>query len=134
RRRHTRSDRDWSSDVCSSDLFAVFAAAGTSPAAFSARMSISAIGSWLKSDNRTSAVNSRNGDTKPRLGRRRWSGIWPPSKPTLWKPPVRDFWPLLPRPAVLPEPLLLPRPTRCRVRLLPAAGLIVFIRIAFVLY
>src|SRR5216683_6045484 len=23
RRRHTRSDRDWSSDVCSSDLFAV---------------------------------------------------------------------------------------------------------------
>src|SRR2546421_2187635 len=28
RRRHTRSDRDWSSDVCSSDLFAKWLVAG----------------------------------------------------------------------------------------------------------
>jgi len=25
------------------------------------------------------------------LGKRRCKGIWPPSKPTLWKPPARDF-------------------------------------------
>ena len=31
----------------------------------------------------------RVSDLKPRLGRRRCSGIWPPSKPTLWKPPER---------------------------------------------
>ena len=24
------------------------------------------------------------GETKPIFGKRRWSGIWPPSKPTLW--------------------------------------------------
>src|SRR5206468_6674991 len=29
RRRHTRSDRDWSSDVCSSDLFAVLTSINT---------------------------------------------------------------------------------------------------------
>jgi len=51
---------------------------------------------------------------KPRFGSRRCSGIWPPSKPTLWKPPERDFWPLLPRPAVLPCPEPGPRPTRLR--------------------
>ena len=37
---------------------------------------------------------SRAGDLKPRFGRRRCNGIWPPSKPTLWKPPARDFCPL----------------------------------------
>src|SRR3989440_737910 len=31
RRRHTRSDRDWSSDVCSSDLLVIFLAVGTPP-------------------------------------------------------------------------------------------------------
>ena len=30
-------------------------------------------------------------DTNPRFGKPRCSGIWPPSKPTLWKPPERDF-------------------------------------------
>src|ERR1700731_353536 len=34
---------------------------------------------------------------KPRLGRRRWSGICPPSKP-LMATPVRAFCPLTPRP------------------------------------
>src|SRR5206468_8725825 len=32
RRRHTRSDRDWSSDVCSSDLFGFISAKGHHPA------------------------------------------------------------------------------------------------------
>ena len=50
---------------------------------------------------------------KPRFGRRRWSGIWPPSKP-LMATPVRAFWPLTPRPAVLPLPDPMPRPTRMR--------------------
>ena len=61
---------------------------------------------------RTSAMSSRVGELKPRLGRRRCSGIWPPSKPSLWKPPERAFWPLWPRPAVLPQPEPTPRPTR----------------------
>src|ERR1700680_558029 len=50
---------------------------------------------------------------KPRLGRRRWSGICPPSKP-LMATPVRAFCPLTPRPAVLPLPEPMPRPTRMR--------------------
>src|SRR5215510_605473 len=49
----------------------------------------------------------------PRLGRRRCNGIWPPSKP-LTATPVRAFWPLTPRPAVLPLPEPMPRPTRRR--------------------
>src|SRR5450432_2002039 len=92
-------------------------------------MSISATGNLARSDRRTSTVSPRVGDLNPRLGRRRCSGIWPPSKPTLWKPPERDFWPLWPRPAVLPRPEPMPRPTRRRAFLLPAAGLMVFIRI-----
>src|SRR5690349_12038897 len=55
---------------------------------------------------------------KPRLGSRRWSGIWPPSKP-LMRTPERAVWPLPPRPAVLPEPEPMPRPRRCRVLLDP---------------
>ncbi|CFN77002.1 Uncharacterised protein [Bordetella pertussis] len=56
------------------------------------------------------------------MGKRRCNGIWPPSKPTLWKPPERDFWPLWPRPAVLPRPEPMPRPTRRLACLLPSAG------------
>src|SRR5215475_3889208 len=55
----------------------------------------------------------RNGLLKPRLGSRRCSGIWPPSKP-FTATPVRAFWPLTPRPAVLPLPEPIPRPTRRR--------------------
>src|SRR5579863_6697453 len=51
---------------------------------------------------------------KPRFGKRRCNGIWPPSKP-LMATPVRAFWPLTPRPAVLPLPEPMPRPTRMRV-------------------
>src|SRR5262245_28365085 len=55
----------------------------------------------------------RNGLLKPRLGSRRCSGIWPPSKP-LTATPERAFCPLTPRPAVLPLPEPMPRPTRRR--------------------
>src|SRR5262249_59435586 len=51
---------------------------------------------------------------KPRLGKRRCSGIWPPSKP-LMRTPERAVWPLPPRPPVLPDPEPMPRPMRCRV-------------------
>ena len=50
---------------------------------------------------------------KPRFGRRRCSGIWPPSKP-LMRTPERAFWPLPPRPPVLPLPEPMPRPMRLR--------------------
>ena len=36
------------------------------------------------SESRTSAFSPRASEVKPRLGRRLCSGIWPPSKPTLW--------------------------------------------------
>src|SRR5262245_29016258 len=79
-----------------------------------------------RSARRTSAAFSMVTARKPRFGRRRWSGICPPSKPTLWKPPARDFWPLWPRPAVLPRPEPTPRATRLRFFLEPAAGLMSF--------
>src|SRR5262245_61095456 len=50
---------------------------------------------------------------KPRLGSRRCSGIWPPSKP-LMRTPERAVWPLPPRPPVLPAPEPMPRPMRMR--------------------
>src|SRR5436305_1534451 len=49
---------------------------------------------------------------KPRLGKRRWSGIWPPSKPRIMWEPERERWPLWPRVEVLPMPEPIPRPTR----------------------
>src|SRR4030081_1188907 len=49
---------------------------------------------------------------KPRLGMRRWSGIWPPSKPRIIREPLRERWPLCPRVDVLPMPEPMPRPTR----------------------
>src|SRR3954447_15975954 len=65
------------------------------------------------------------GGVKPRFGRRRWSGIWPPSKP-LMETPVRDFWPFTPRPAVLPLPEPMPRPTRMRPLRAPSLSAIWF--------
>src|SRR5712692_7918659 len=50
---------------------------------------------------------------KPRFGSRRWSGIWPPSKP-LMRTPERAVSPLPPRPPVLPVPEPMPRPMRAR--------------------
>src|SRR4051794_15744678 len=40
--------------------------------------------------------------------------------------PVRDFWPLTPRPAVLPLPEPIPRPTRMRALRAPALSAISF--------
>src|SRR5438477_5935218 len=50
----------------------------------------------------------------PRLGMRRWRGIWPPSKPRIMREPERERCPLCPRVEVLPMPLPMPRPTRLR--------------------
>src|ERR1035437_1515054 len=58
----------------------------------------------------------------PRLGRRRCSGIWPPSKPRFWPNPVPARCPLEPRVAVLPCPEPIPRPMRLRVFVCPAGG------------
>src|SRR5215471_2771711 len=60
----------------------------------------------------TTAKCFRLGALKPNFGNRRWSGLWPPSKPSKCMLPVRAFWPLPPRPAVLPRPEPWPRPTR----------------------
>ena len=44
------------------------------------------------------------------FGRRRYNGVWPPSKPDLLEYPDLDFWPLWPLPHSPPEPEALPRP------------------------
>src|SRR5579883_212263 len=63
---------------------------------------------------RLTSLRSRgDGGRKPRFGRRRCSGIWPPSKPLI-RTPERAVWPLPPRPACLPLPEPMPRPTRIR--------------------
>src|SRR5271169_4000388 len=63
---------------------------------------------------RLTSLRSRGeGGVKPRFGRRRCSGIWPPSKP-LMRTPERAVWPLPPRPDCLPLPEPMPRPTRVR--------------------
>src|SRR5918994_1577320 len=67
----------------------------------------------------TSFSSRAFGGVKPRFGKRRWSGIWPPSKPLI-ETPVRAFWPFTPRPAVLPLPEPMPRPTRIRSFVAPA--------------
>ncbi len=69
----------------------------------------------------TSAKSLRKMLVKPRFGKRRCSGIWPPSNP-LMVTPVRDFCPFTPRPPVLPSPEPMPRPTRLRT--LKAPGIV----------
>src|SRR5215813_2299682 len=59
---------------------------------------------------------------KPRLGRRRCRGIWPPSNPRSSREPEREPWPLWPRVDVLPMPLPIPRPTRLRLAVAPFGG------------
>src|SRR5262245_411155 len=71
----------------------------------------------------TTSYSTRNGLWNPRFGTRRWSGIWPPSKPRLNLNPERDFAPLCPRPAVLPLPDPCPRPMRFFACLAPRGGL-----------
>src|ERR1035437_2512456 len=60
----------------------------------------------------SSVYSTRKILLKPRFGRRRCSGIWPPSKPRISEEPEREPWPLVPRVAVLPMPEPMPRPTR----------------------
>ena len=62
----------------------------------------------------TTVYSVRKMLVKPRLGSRRCSGIWPPSKPRIRLEPVREPWPLWPRVEVLPMPDPMPRPTRLR--------------------
>src|ERR1700680_753337 len=67
------------------------------------------------SRSRLTILNSlRKMLVKPRLGMRRCSGIWPPSKPRIRRIPVRERCPLCPRVEVLPMPDPIPRPTRLR--------------------
>src|SRR5206468_9981141 len=48
RRRHTRADRDWSSDVCSSDLYAIFQTAHNAAVMAAARSEErGAVSGWL---------------------------------------------------------------------------------------
>ena len=44
------------------------------------------------------------------LGKRRYSGVWPPSKPGRVPEPARAFWPRFPKPHVTPCPADTPRP------------------------
>ena len=69
----------------------------------------------------TSAYVLRNRLWNPRLGRRLYSGIWPPSNPAS-ETPLRDFWPLWPRPDVPPLPEPAPRPNRLRRGRAPAVS------------
>src|SRR5690606_7376749 len=99
----------------------------TTPAAFSVSTVMGVLASSLPASTAactrpmfTSLKSLAKMLLKPRFGKRRCSGIWPPSKP-LMETPARDFWPLTPRPPVLPLPEPMPRPTR--VRALTAPGL-----------
>src|SRR5947209_2376358 len=73
----------------------------------------------------TMVYSTRKMLLKPRLGRRRCSGIWPPSKPRIMREPERDLWPLWPRVEVLPMPEPIPRPTRLRFSLALRGALMV---------
>src|SRR5258708_7314580 len=106
--------------------FAPSARCDTMPSALSTARSMSVAFMRASSLVRTSGVSSRVGELKPRLGRRRCSGICPPSKPTLWYPPARSFCPSCPRPAVLPQPEPTPPPTRSLSLFEPGAGFSVF--------
>src|SRR5207237_5255098 len=94
----------------------------TAPASTSLSTSTSASPKRSRSPTLISAYSTRNGFVNPRLGMRRWIGIWPPSNPMKFMLPVRAFWPLPPRPAVLPSPLAWPRPTRFFSFTPPPAG------------
>mmetsp|Transcript_15506 Transcript_15506/g.34235 ORF Transcript_15506/g.34235 Transcript_15506/m.34235 type:complete len:249 (+) Transcript_15506:208-954(+) len=61
------------------------------------------------------------------LGRRRYRGVCPPSKPGLTPPPLPDllFWPRIPRPQEPPWPAAIPLPTRRKGLRDPGMGKIV---------
>lgn len=56
------------------------------------------------------------------FGRRRYSGVCPPSKPGRVPLPARAFWPRLPKPHVTPCPADTPRPFRFAFWCEPGAG------------
>src|SRR6185312_6947202 len=70
-----------------------------------------------RSPTLTSATRAGNGTLKPRFGRRRASGVCPPSNSR--RTPLRAYWPFWPRPAVLPRPEPTPRPRRTLSRVAP---------------
>src|SRR5579883_2986766 len=110
-------------------ILARTARVSTRPAFLSAAKSITSPATESSLYNSTSHTSCAVRERKPTFGRRRCSGIWPPSKPGLTLPlPVRAYWPLWPRPAVLPRPEPMPRPTRTRARRAPLAGFSVFRR------
>jgi hypothetical protein len=85
----------------------------TRPAATSTSGVTTVSPSSLSWSRLTGLYSTRNGLLKPfSLGTRCLSGIWPPSKPRATLPRPRDFWPLVPAPAVLPPLPPIPRPTR----------------------
>src|SRR5437762_12387513 len=92
------------------------------PAEYSVSGESSLTVTFLSCDRLTTCDATRNGLVNPRLGSRRYIGIWPPSKPGLVPPPVRALCPLLPLPEVLPSPEPGPRPTRFRDWVEPRAG------------
>src|SRR5262249_12183612 len=57
-----------------------------------------------RSERFTMSYSTRKMLVNPRLGMRRWSGIWPPSNPRMWREPGLGFCPFLPRPPPLPCP------------------------------
>src|SRR5688572_473716 len=83
-------------------------------------------GMRLRSSSVTTCDSTRNMFVKPRFGRRRVSGIWPPSNCGLPPPgpwcPARALMPLCPLPDVLPVPEPGPRPSRLRFLVEPGAG------------
>ena len=67
-----------------STTFAWSANVGTMLAFFKASRSMTVPSILASSSRRTSARKAFMAERKPTLGMRRWMGIWPPSKPTLW--------------------------------------------------
>src|SRR2546421_1906575 len=60
---------------------------------------------------------------RPRTNGKRFTRrVCPPSNALWILPPVRAFWPFVPRPAVLPRPEPCPRPTRLSTLCEPGAG------------
>src|SRR5581483_2586900 len=115
-------------------IFTRLARASTRPASRNAARSMVSPLTEASRYSSTSWLSRAILERKPTFGRRRCSGIWPPSKPALTlPPPVRAYWPLWPRPAVLPRPEPMPRPTRTRSRRAPFAGFNVFNRMSSLL-
>src|SRR5271156_5787791 len=82
----------------------------------------------------TMAYSFRKILVNPRFGKRRCSGICPPSNPRMREYPETDLAPLAPRPENFPRPEPIPCPTRCCLCFCPLGGLswLRFIRASFI--